>query len=118
MDFDDLLFETLRIVEADSSTHLRKPFSYLLTDEFQDINPLQYRLIKAWNKGGKELFVIGDPDQSIYGFRGADSKCFEKLRQDFKDVCLIRLVENYRSTPEILNAALSFISYHPEKRGS
>ena len=115
MDFDDLLLETLKIVEADSSTHLRKPFSYLLTDEFQDINPLQYRLIKAWNKGGKELFVIGDPDQAIYGFRGADSKCFERLRQDFEEVRVIELVENYRSTPEILNTALSFISYHSEK---
>ena len=59
--------------------------------------------------------MIGDPDQSIYGFRGADSECFEKLKKDFKDVCLIRLVENYRSTPEILNAALAVISHNPGK---
>lgn len=115
MDFDDLLLETLRIIEENESKNMRKRFSYLLVDEFQDINPLQYRLIKAWNKGGKELFVIGDPDQSIYGFRGADSECFEKLKKDFKDVCLIRLVENYRSTPEILNAALAVISHNPGK---
>lgn len=115
MDFDDLLLETLRIIEEEESEKIRKQFSYLLVDEFQDINPLQYRLIKAWNKGGEELFVIGDPDQSIYGFRGADSACFEKLKMDFEDVRVIQLVENYRSTPEILNAALAVISHNPGK---
>ena len=55
-------------------------------DEFQDISPVQYRLIRAWCKGGKELFLIGDPDQSIYGFRGSQSNCFDFLNADFEQV--------------------------------
>ncbi len=112
MDFDDLLLETVKLMEhGDAQT--KKPFAYLLVDEFQDINPLQYRLMKAWNDGGRELFVIGDPDQSIYGFRGADSGCFARLSQEFGEVRIVRLVENYRSAPEILNAALEVISHNP-----
>ena len=88
-------------------------FSYLLVDEFQDISPVQYRLIKAWNKGGRELFVIGDPDQSIYGFRGSDSRCFDLLEQDFPGTSTIRLTTGYRSTPEILSASLPLISRNP-----
>ena len=86
---------------------------FLLVDEFQDISPVQYRLIKAWNKGGRELFVIGDPDQSIYGFRGSDSRCFDLLEQDFPGTSTIRLTTGYRSTPEILSASLPLISRNP-----
>lgn len=50
-------------------------------DEFQDINPVQYDLLRVWNKNGQELFVIGDPDQSVYGFRGLDSQCFARLER-------------------------------------
>ena len=112
MDFDDLLLETVKLMECEDAQS-KKPFTYLLVDEFQDINPLQYRLMKAWNEGGRELFVIGDPDQSIYGFRGADSGCFARLSQEFGEVRIVRLVENYRSAPEILNAALGVISRNP-----
>lgn len=112
LDFDDLLLETVKLME-EGRAELKKPFSYLLVDEFQDINPLQYRLMKAWNACGRELFVIGDPDQSIYGFRGADSGCFARLSQEFGDVRIIRLAENYRSAPEILTAALEVISRNP-----
>lgn len=73
-------------------------FSHLLVDEFQDINDLQYRLIRAWSRGGESLFVIGDPDQAIYGFRGADARCFDRLAADFPALRLIRLTQNYRST--------------------
>ena len=67
MDFDDLLLKVLELLGSEQKLELRKQhFFYLLVDEFQDISPVQYRLIKAWNKGGKELFLIGDPDQSIY----------------------------------------------------
>ena len=114
MDFDDLLLKMLELLETEQKSEYRKQnFSYLLVDEFQDINPVQYRLIKAWNKGGKELFVIGDPDQSIYGFRGSDSRCFELLEQDFARVETIRLKTGYRSTPEILSASLPLISRNP-----
>ena len=63
-----------------------------------------------WNQGGKELFVIGDPDQAIYGFRGSHGACFEKLQEDFTNLIRISLVDNYRSTPQILSAALPLIS--------
>lgn len=69
-------------------------FRYLLVDEFQDISPLQYQLILAWNREGDELFVIGDPDQSIYGFRGSDPECFARLMEDFPETEVIRLREN------------------------
>ena len=114
MDFDDLLLNMLRLLRQEQRAEYRKQhFSYLLVDEFQDINPVQYQLIKAWNKGGRELFVIGDPDQSIYGFRGSDSRCFDRLEQDFPGTSVIRLTAGYRSTPEILSASLPLISRNP-----
>ena len=117
LDFDDILLEALRIA-GEKADEKEKPvdtgaFTYLLVDEFQDINPLQYKLIKAWNKGGRELFAIGDKDQAIYGFRGADAGCFKKLTEDFQEVCQIVLEENYRSTPQILEVASEVISKNP-----
>lgn len=113
LDYDDLLLEGLRLFpETEESLEEEKPFCYLLIDEFQDINPIQYQLIGAWNRKGKELFVIGDPDQSIYGFRGSDSRCFMRLREDYPDLCQIRLFHNYRSAPGILSGALSLISHN------
>lgn len=114
LDFDGLLLETLRLMEAGAAADgFRKRCAYLLVDEFQDINPLQYRLMKAWNEGGRELFVIGDPDQSIYGFRGADAACFDRLREEYPDLEVIRLEENYRSTPEIVAPAIKLICGNP-----
>ena len=107
LDFDDLLTEALKLDTAG-----RKGFRYLLVDEFQDINDVQYKLVRAWSREGK-LFVIGDPDQSIYGFRGASGRCFERLTGDLPDTQVIRLVENYRSTPEILRAAVPVIEHNP-----
>ncbi len=117
MDFDDILLEALRIAREEDVENGKRDnkgaFTYLLADEFQDVNPLQYQLIKAWNKGGKELFVIGDQDQAIYGFRGADAGCFQKLTEDFQDIHQIILEENYRSTPQILAIASEVISKNP-----
>lgn len=114
MDFDGLLLKVLECLESEQKNEFRKQhFFYLLVDEFQDINPVQYRLIKAWCRGGKELFLIGDPDQSIYGFRGSKSNCFELLPADFDAITTLRLKPNYRSTPEILAAALPLISRNP-----
>ncbi|MFR8034706.1 MAG: UvrD-helicase domain-containing protein [Lachnospiraceae bacterium] len=115
MDFDDLLLETLERMERAENAEWKKRYSYLLVDEFQDINPIQYRLMKAWNEGGRELFVIGDPDQSIYGFRGSDAACFAKLSEDYPDLEIIELRENYRSSAPILKAALAVISENPGK---
>ena len=112
-DFDDLLLETLRLLEGKAADGWQKSYAYLFVDEFHDINPLQYRLVKAWNENGRELFVIGDPDQSIYGFRGADARCFARLGEDYPGLETIRLTENYRSTPEIISSALHVISGNP-----
>lgn len=114
LDFDDLLLETLYIIENDrAALGWEKRFSYLLVDEFQDINPVQYRLIRVWNQKGRELFVIGDPDQSVYGFRGSDAACFARLAGDAPELHEIRLTENYRCTPSILKAAAEMISHNP-----
>ncbi len=111
LDFDDLLLAAAEYFEgADSG---RRHFSYLMVDEFQDINPVQYRLTEAWNRGGKSLFVIGDPDQSIYGFRGSRAACFQDLLEDYPETEVIRLRVNYRSTPEILGAAAAVIRNNP-----
>ncbi|MBO5198509.1 MAG: UvrD-helicase domain-containing protein [Lachnospiraceae bacterium] len=139
LDYDDLLLKTLAILKEgpgkcakeetnpaagqNSERKARKPktaelerlrrFTYLLVDEFQDCSPVQYELIKAWNAYGAELFVIGDPDQAIYGFRGADARCFERLLCDYPQSAVIRLKEQYRSTPEIVSAAVSVIGRNP-----
>jgi len=109
MDFDDILLRALERFESADSEEL-PCFQHVLVDEFQDINPVQYRLIRAWCRDGADLFVIGDPDQSIYGFRGTDPRCFEKFFADFPAARRIRLTKNYRSTPEILECAQSVFS--------
>ena len=119
-DFDDLLLKTAELIESgQADPGWEKRFRYLLVDEFQDINPLQHRLIRLWHSAGQELFVIGDPDQSIYGFRGADAECFDRLVQDYPDTELIELTENYRSSPQILSVAGAVIGQeeilHPNR---
>ena len=113
LDYDDLLLETIKLLaELPEDAPQRSRFSYLLIDEFQDINPLQYRLVREWGRGGRELFVIGDPDQSVYGFRGCDPKVFSRLEEEYPDTTVIRLEENYRSAPAILHGALGVISHN------
>lgn len=111
MDFDDVLLRGLAMAEEGTLPC----FMHLLVDEFQDINPLQFRLVQAWARQGKSLFVIGDPDQSIYGFRGSDSACFEHLKEAYPRLRLIRLEENYRSAPAVLRCALPVITQNPGK---
>lgn len=111
LDFDDLLLKAL-----DLQPPSPKSLTHLLIDEFQDCNSLQYRLVLHWAEEGKNLFVIGDPDQSIYGFRGAGGRCFQQLKEDRPALREIRLVQNYRSTPEILQSALGVISHNPGGR--
>ena len=111
LDFDDLLIEVLS--NWNTMGKYAKRFHYLCVDEFQDINELQFQLILAWNEKGKNLFVIGDPDQSIYGFRGSDCRCFDRLQKEDPHLLHINLTQNYRSTPEILGCSLSVISQNP-----
>lgn len=116
MDYDDILLNTLALFErgglGSREEEVRNSFTHLLVDEFQDVNPVQYRLIRAWSKTGGGIFVIGDPDQAIYGFRGSDSRCFARFFEDFPEAKRVRLVQNYRSTPEILGCAAAVL---PEK---
>lgn len=113
LDFDDLLLETLRLLGEEKKHELRKHhYNYLLVDEYQDISPVEERLVRAWSKNGRELFVIGDPDQAIYGFRGSDSRCFARLEEDYPDLCTVRLHKNYRSAPSIVSCAASVISHN------
>ncbi len=106
LDYDDILLVTLQLFEGDKvSGKIRSRFTHLLVDEFQDVNPLQYRLVRAFAQDGKNLFVIGDPDQAIYGFRGADHRFFQRLYGDFPKAKVFNLSVNYRSTPQILGAA-------------
>ncbi len=107
-DLDDLLLDEL--AQGRGRGH---SLDHLLVDEFQDCNPIQYQLIRQWSQGGKSLFVIGDPDQSIYGFRGADAACFDRLSEDFPQLETVTLTENYRSAPEVLDCALSVIRANP-----
>ena len=107
--FDDLLTGEL----ADP---LPLPFAHLLVDEYQDINERQRALIDRWSESCRTLFVIGDPDQSIYGFRGADAACFDRLLHDRPDAALVSLNVNYRSAPEILAASLPLIGQDGRRR--
>lgn len=100
IDFDDILLESL---DKD------RKCKHLLIDEFQDINDLQFRLIKKWGESAESIFVIGDQNQAIYGFRGADDKCFEKFENEFAPVKRIKLVKNYRSSPEIISCSASIL---------
>lgn len=111
-DFDDLLLSALELAEKQPEIFCAR---HLLVDEFQDINDLQLRLINAWRQQSKSTFVIGDPNQSIYGFRGADSTCFICFLQTCRAAEQIYLQENYRSTREIINCANSLLQdkQHP-----
>lgn len=108
LDFDDLLTQALQL----DVTGQRR-FTHLLVDEFQDINDTQFELVRAWSRRSRSLFVIGDADQAIYGFRGASGRCFERLLEQAPQTRLIHLVENYRSTPEILAASVPVIAKNP-----
>ena len=106
MDYDDILLQSLRDSENEVPD---RSCNYLLVDEFQDINETQYRLIRQWSRQSQSVFIIGDPDQSIYGFRGSDFRYFGRFAEDFPSVYPFRLTQNYRSTPEVISSALSLI---------
>lgn len=106
-DLDDLLLDALSCENENGQM-----FTHLLVDEYQDINGVQRELVRRWSSSAKSLFVIGDSDQSIYGFRGADAACFSGLKNFFPGLKIIRLTKNYRSTPEIIDGALHLISHN------
>ena len=104
LDFDDLLLETLRQWEGGRSD---RRFTHLLVDEFQDIDRLQLRLLRAWRREGGTFFAIGDPDQSIYGFRGADAGCFSALLKRVMLLSIPSLQTKMGRTRSLLARSLS-----------
>lgn len=111
MDYEDLIIETIRLFELDPLVlqGYQKRYQHILIDEYQDLNPVQYRLVRLLSPAGKNLFVIGDPNQSIYGFRGSDLVFFNRFIQDFPNSKRIQLRQNYRSTQSILDAGFQVI---------
>jgi DNA helicase-2/ATP-dependent DNA helicase PcrA len=107
LDFDDLLMETVRLLEtrADVLERLQERFRYILVDEYQDVNRVQYTLLKLLAAKHRNICVVGDPDQSIYQFRGADVSLILQFEQDYPDARVVLLEQNYRSTKTILDAA-------------
>ena len=111
-DFDDLLFETVRLLETVDGVRDRYAarFAYVLVDEYQDTNHAQYRMVKALASKHGNLCVVGDDDQAVYGWRGADIRNILDFEADFHGAHVVRLERNYRSTASILEVANSVIS--------
>lgn len=112
VDFDDLILHVMRIAEHrtnPASIELRDRFDYLLVDEFQDTNTIQYRLVRALAAQRKNLCVVGDDDQSIYSWRGADIRNIRGFRTDFPNAQVVKLEQNYRSSANIVAAAMGVI---------
>ncbi len=117
LDFDDLLGFAVRVLERDPEVlgRYQNRFRHLLVDEYQDTNPTQYRLVSLLAAGSRNLFAVGDVDQSIYSFRAADYRIILQFQQDFSDARVITLTENYRSTAPILEAANALIAHNVER---
>ncbi|HWZ12655.1 MAG TPA: UvrD-helicase domain-containing protein [Acidobacteriaceae bacterium] len=119
LDFDDLLLETVRLLRASSEVRERynRRFRYLLIDEYQDTNRPQYELMKLLSGTEHNVCVVGDEDQSIYSWRGADIKNILEFEKDFPEVKTIRLEQNYRSTEIILQAASAVVANNTKRKG-
>ncbi len=117
--FDDLLVLPVRALERDQALreHYQRRFRYLLVDEYQDTNAAQYRFVSLMGGGYRNVMVVGDDDQSIYGWRGADIRNILDFERDFPGAAIVRLEENYRSTPNVLALANAVISENTERRG-
>ncbi|MDR1534282.1 MAG: UvrD-helicase domain-containing protein [Planctomycetota bacterium] len=117
LDFDDLLILTARLLEAspEALARYRSWFPFILVDEYQDTNRAQYRLLKALAGPDANLHATGDPDQSIYSWRGADYRNIMDFQSDFPGARLVRLEENYRSGRFILEAANQLIRHNPDR---
>ena len=114
LDFDDLLLVTVHMFDLhmDIKRKWQRRFSFIHVDEFQDIDKIQYKLIKQLGGSENEVYVVGDPDQTIYTWRGADVNIIMDFEKEFMPTETIILNENYRSTPDILNGANSMIKHN------
>ena len=120
LDLDDLVVRSVHLLERDLAVRrtLQARFRWISVDEYQDVNAAQYRFLRLLTGGGANLCVIGDPDQAIYGFRGADHRYFLAFGDDFPGARQLRLDRNYRSAPGILNAAGQVIAHNPDHQAA
>jgi DNA helicase II / ATP-dependent DNA helicase PcrA len=118
MDFDDLLVRTVNALELfeEVRERWRGTFRHVLVDEYQDTNHVQYRLLQLLAADHGNLMVVGDEDQSIYGFRHADIRNILDFEQDFPDAAMVKLEQNYRSTQTILSAANAVVERNRQRR--
>ena len=118
MDFDDLLIKTVELLETSDQAldYWSNKFEYIMVDEYQDTNLVQYKLIELLSSKYKNLCVVGDSDQSIYAFRGADIRNIQEFEKDFSKATIITLEKNYRSSQKILDIANAVISHNPRKK--
>jgi len=118
LDFDDLIFKTVELFKEDPETleFYRSRFKYIMVDEYQDTSKAQYELIKLLARQHQNICVVGDDDQSIYGWRGADIRNILEFEKDYDDVHVVKLEQNYRSTQIILDAANNVISNNIERK--
>jgi len=118
VDFDDMLYLTVEVLERfpEARERWQKAFRYLLVDEYQDTNHAQYRFLQLLAAKHMNVFAVGDPDQSIYAFRGADIRNVLEFERDFPGAKTIALEQNYRSTNSILEAANAVISNNRERK--
>jgi DNA helicase-2/ATP-dependent DNA helicase PcrA len=119
LDFDDLLLEAVRLLRHDEAVRRRmvERFRYILVDEYQDTNRSQYELVRLLTGPERNICVVGDEDQSIYGWRGADIRNILDFERDYPGAELIRLEQNYRSTKNILEAASHLVAHNLERKG-
>jgi DNA helicase-2/ATP-dependent DNA helicase PcrA len=118
LDFDDLLMLTVDVLDRfpEARERWQKAFRYVLVDEYQDTNHAQYRLLQLLAERSRNVFAVGDPDQSIYAFRGADIRNILEFERDFGGARLIALEQNYRSTNAVLRAANAVIAHNRERK--
>ena len=118
VDFDDLIVLPIRLLEEspDVLAATQARYRWISVDEYQDINAAQYRLLRLLTEGGANLCVIGDPDQAIYGFRGADRRYFLQFELDYPGAVTLNLSRNYRSSQRILDAASQVIARNPDRK--
>lgn len=107
LDFDDLIFKTVELFKKDAETleFYQRKFQYIMVDEYQDTNAVQYELVRLLAEKHRNICVVGDDDQSIYGWRGSDIRIILGFEKDYPDAKVIKLEQNYRSKGNILDAA-------------
>ena len=119
LDFDDLLLEAVRLLRIDEPTRAayNRRFGFLMIDEYQDTNRSQYDLMRLLTQAHQNICVVGDEDQSIYGWRGADIRNILDFERDFPNAKVIRLEQNYRSTKNILESASALVANNTARKG-